>query len=72
MKNKLVVLFDNDSEVLGLKKSYIFCNEKDAKSFFLEYESIIEINLIPDDIFFSFKTTSWSGMGKCFWAVDKS
>ena len=71
MKNKLILLFDEDSEVAGMDNSYVFCNEKDAESFLLSYESFVNVRIRPDEGFFSFKLTSWSGSGRCFWANDK-
>jgi len=71
MKKKLVLLFDRDSEVAGMDNSYVFCNEKDAESFLLSYESFVDVSIRPDEGFFSFNLIGWSGSGRCFWAEDK-
>lgn len=71
MKNKLILLFDEDSEVQGMQKAYVFCNEIDAERFLLSYKAFIDVNLQPDYGHFSFKLTAWSGTGQCFWAEDK-
>ena len=71
IKNKLVLIFDKDSEVAGMKNSYIFFDEKDAKSFLLSYESFVDVRVRPNEGYFTFKLTSWSGGGRCFWAEDK-
>jgi hypothetical protein len=71
MKNKLILLFDEDSEVAGMERAYVFCNEKDAESFLLSYESFIDVRIRPDEGYFSFKLIAWSGSGRCFWANDK-
>ena len=71
MKSKIVLLFDEDSEVAGIDRAYVFCNEKDAEIFLLSYESFIDVKIRPDEGYFSFKLTAWSGTGRCFWASDK-
>lgn len=71
MKKKLVLIFNEDSEVVGMEKSYVFCNEKDAESFLLSYESFVDVDVRPNEGWFTFKLTSWSGSGRCFWAEDK-
>lgn len=71
MKNKFILLFDEDSEVAGMERAYVFCNEKDAESFLLSYESFIDVKIRPDEGYFSFKLIAWSGSGRCFWANDK-
>lgn len=72
MKKKLVLIFDKDSEVLGILRSYVFCNEKDAESFLITREEIAAVNVLPNEGYFSFRVTSgWSGSGRCFWAEDK-
>jgi hypothetical protein len=72
MKKKLVLIFDEDSEVSGMDKSYVFCNEKDAENFLLSYDSFVDVKIRPDEGYFSFNLTSWRGYGRCFWANDKS
>jgi hypothetical protein len=71
MKKKLVLIFDEDSEVAGMDNSYVFCNEKDAESFLLSYESFVDVRILPDEGYFSFKLIAWSGSGRCFWSIDK-
>lgn len=66
-KEKFIVRFDDDSEVLGFDKNYIFDNERDAKNFFESYAFFIEFNI--HDYYFTFKGTSWNGGGQCFYAV---
>lgn len=71
MKKKFILLFDEYSEIAGMEKAYVFCNEKDAESFLLSYESFIDVKIRPDEGYFSFKLNGWSESGKCFWAGDK-
>jgi hypothetical protein len=72
MKNKLVMIFDDESKVYGIEKSYIFNNELDAKDYFSSNETIKSIEIYPDKGYFYLKTISWSRCGKALWAKDNT
>jgi hypothetical protein len=72
MKHKLVLIFDEDSEVVGLNKAYIFNNELDAETFLCEVGQLFKLVMNPDGGHFSFKTGGWNGSGKAYWVEDKS
>ncbi len=72
MKYKLILIFDNDSEVLNIGKILIFNNVLDAKAYLLSTEQIVKIEIDPDNENFSFSTKVWNGRGTAYWVVDNS
>jgi len=72
MKNKLILIFNDSSEVMGINKSLIFNNILDAEKYLLSTEHITSIKIEPNDRYFSFKTIAWSGNGVATWAIDLS
>ena len=70
MSHKLVLIFDEDSEVNNINKCLIFNNELDAEQYLLANDYILSIKLEPKDYYFSFKTIAWSGSGKAYWAKE--
>lgn len=72
MKHKLVLIFDDDNEVIGIPKELMFNNVLDAESYLLKSEHIKSIKIEVDDKWFTFKTLSWSGNGRVYWVVDLS
>lgn len=66
-KEKLIIRFDDESEVSGFDKNYIFDNERDAENFFKSYDFFIEFKIY--DYYFTFKGKSWNGRGDAFYAV---
>lgn len=69
MSNKLVLVFDDDSEVLGVEKCLIFNNALDAEEHLMENSDITSVYIDIDSYnHFSFKTLSWNGTGKVYWS----
>jgi hypothetical protein len=72
MGHKLVLVFAEDSEVYNIERALVFNNVLDAEAYLLGTGSITEVKIEPDDRWFSFKTTAWSGNGRAYWAVNHS
>lgn len=68
-KQKLVLVFNEDSEVNSFETSYIFDNEKDAEIFLTSYAWFLDVKIRAEEGYFSFKGKSWGGSGKAFWAT---
>ncbi|MFN5773653.1 hypothetical protein [Flavobacterium sp.] len=72
MKHKLVLIFADDSEVIGVDSILMFNNVLDAETYLLGTGHITKIKIETDDKLFSFKTNSWDGNGRAYWVVDRS
>ena len=72
MKHKLVLIFADGDEVLNIEKVLVFNNEMDAKEYLLSSEHITSVEFYTTECWFKFKTNSWQGEGKAYWAIDKS
>jgi hypothetical protein len=72
MKHKLVLIFADDSEVVGVDSILMFNNVLDAETYLLGTGHITKIKIETDDKWFSFKTNSWDGNGRAYWVVDRS
>ena len=49
MKNKIILIFDENCEVSGFQRAYVFCNELDAENFFMSYDAFKEIRIRPNE-----------------------
>lgn len=66
--NKLVLIFNEGDEVVGIDNCLVFHNEVDAIEF-LQSKKLENVKLEIDIKWFYFKTfAGWSGSGKVFWA----
>ena len=72
MKQKLVLIFAEDSEVIGIDNALMFNNVLDAEAYLRSTGHIISVKIEPYDKYFSFKTNSWDGNGRAYWVVDRS
>ena len=72
MGHKLVLVFEEDSEVNGIDRALVFNNILDAEAYLIGTGKITSIKIEPEDKWFSFKTTAWSGTGRAYWAVNHS
>ena len=68
MSNRLVLIFDDDSELNDVSKCLIFNNGLDAEEHLIENTAIVSIHIDNEYNFFSFKTLSWCGTGKAYWS----
>ncbi|TXG85502.1 MAG: hypothetical protein E6R13_02060 [Spirochaetes bacterium] len=72
MKHKLVLVFADDSEVVGIDNVLIFNNVLDAETYLRSTGHIVSVKIEPDDRWFTFKTNAWNGNGRAYWVVDRS
>ena len=72
MKYKLILIFADDSEVIGIDSALIFNNVLDAETYLLLTGLIVSVNIEPDNKWFSFKTNTWDGNGKVYWVKDRT
>lgn len=72
MKHKLVLIFADDSEVIGIDNVLMFNNVLDAETYLCSTGHIVSVKIEPDDRWFSFKTNAWDGNGRAYWVVDRS
>lgn len=71
MKHKLVLVFDDDSKVVGIDNVLMFNNVLDAETY-LRSTGLDSVTIEPDDRWFCFKTNTWNGSGRAYWVVDRS
>jgi hypothetical protein len=69
MKNKLVLIFADEHEVLNVDKVLVFNNILDAEEYLIS-KGLSSIKIEPEYKWFDFKTIAWSGNGKAYWAKD--
>ena len=67
MKTKLLLIFDDDSEIPGIDKYIMFDNQIEAELFMIRHENIISFDIMLDCESFKFKLTAWSGHGLVKW-----
>lgn len=68
-KNKLVLIFDKEDEIRDIPNCLVFNNEDDAGEYLLKNDfgiKAVEFYLNR----FAFKTTTWTGHGSVYKAVD--
>lgn len=72
MKYKLVLIFDDGSEVVGLEKLIMFNNVMDAESFLMSVDKFKSVKIDIENNHFRFSVGVWNGSGTAYWALDKS
>ena len=65
--NKLLLTFNQDSEVIGIPIRLIFNNEKDATEYLEGIEGLSSIRIEPQNNYFRFCTPAWDGNGSVQW-----